>query len=67
MEVNKVKSRYILQFLFDKVENSIQEAKIVNGVYGPVTVTTNYVQFWFCPFHSDKTKQRICLDDGNFE
>ncbi|GFV92301.1 histone-lysine N-methyltransferase SETMAR [Trichonephila clavipes] len=33
-------------------ENAIQVAEIVNGVYGADTVTANYVQFWFCPFHS---------------
>jgi len=51
-EVNKEKIRYILQFFFDKGENASQAAEIVNGVYGPDTVTTNYVQFWFRRFRS---------------
>ncbi|GFW57305.1 histone-lysine N-methyltransferase SETMAR [Trichonephila clavipes] len=52
MEVNKKKIRYILQFFFDKGENAIQGAEIVNGVYGADTVTANYVQFWFRRFRS---------------
>ncbi|GFT65041.1 histone-lysine N-methyltransferase SETMAR [Trichonephila clavipes] len=52
MEVNKEKIRYILQFFFDKCENSSQVTEIVNGVYGAVTVTANYVQFWLRRIHS---------------
>ncbi|GFT03709.1 histone-lysine N-methyltransferase SETMAR [Trichonephila clavipes] len=52
MEVKKVKIRYILQFFFDKGENASQVAEIVNGVYGAVTVTANYVQFWFHRFRT---------------
>ncbi|CAK9811656.1 Histone-lysine N-methyltransferase SETMAR [Anthophora quadrimaculata] len=52
MEVNKEKIRYILQFFFDKGENASQATEIVNGVYGPDTVTINYVQFWFRRFRS---------------
>lgn len=52
MDVNKEKIRYILQFFFDKGENASQAAEIVNGVYGPDTVTANYVQFWFRRFRS---------------
>ncbi|GFW76502.1 histone-lysine N-methyltransferase SETMAR [Trichonephila clavipes] len=33
-------------------ENASQVAEIVNGVYGAETVTANYMQFWFCRFHS---------------
>ncbi|GFW35719.1 histone-lysine N-methyltransferase SETMAR [Trichonephila clavipes] len=47
MEVNKEKIRYILQFFFDKGENASQVVEITNGVYGPDTVTANYVQFRF--------------------
>ncbi|GFW01035.1 hypothetical protein TNCV_1762731 [Trichonephila clavipes] len=43
MEVNKEKTRYILQFFFDKGENASQVAEIVNDVYGAVTVTANNV------------------------
>ncbi|GFT09931.1 histone-lysine N-methyltransferase SETMAR [Trichonephila clavipes] len=46
------KIRYILQFFFEKNENSSQVAEIVNGVYGADTVTANYVQFWFRRFRS---------------
>ncbi|GFX20639.1 histone-lysine N-methyltransferase SETMAR [Trichonephila clavipes] len=52
MEVNKEKIRYILQFFFDKNENTSQVAEIVNGVYGADTVTAHYVQFWFRRFRS---------------
>ncbi|GFU28890.1 histone-lysine N-methyltransferase SETMAR [Trichonephila clavipes] len=52
MDVNKEKIRYILQFFFDKSENAGQAAEIVNGVYGPDTVTVNYVQFCFRRFRS---------------
>ncbi|GFV94675.1 histone-lysine N-methyltransferase SETMAR [Trichonephila clavipes] len=52
MEVNKAKIRYILQFFFDKGENASQVVEIVNGVYGPNTLTANYVQFWFLHFRS---------------
>ncbi|GFT30201.1 histone-lysine N-methyltransferase SETMAR [Trichonephila clavipes] len=52
MEVNKEKIRYILQFFFDKGENTNQVAEIENGVYGVNTVTANYVQFWFRRFRS---------------
>ncbi|GFW78398.1 histone-lysine N-methyltransferase SETMAR [Trichonephila clavipes] len=41
-----------LQFFFHKGENASQAAEIVNGGYGAVTVTTNYVQFWFRQFRS---------------
>ncbi|GFT08478.1 histone-lysine N-methyltransferase SETMAR [Trichonephila clavipes] len=40
-------------FFFDKDENTIQAAEIVNGVYGADTATTNCVQFWFRRFRSD--------------
>ncbi|GFX30461.1 histone-lysine N-methyltransferase SETMAR [Trichonephila clavipes] len=33
-------------------ENASQAAEIVNGVYGPDTVTANYVQCWFRRFRS---------------
>ncbi|GFW63960.1 histone-lysine N-methyltransferase SETMAR [Trichonephila clavipes] len=36
-----------------KGENASQVAEIVNGVYGAVIVTANYVQFWFRRFRSD--------------
>ncbi|GFV53707.1 histone-lysine N-methyltransferase SETMAR [Trichonephila clavipes] len=52
MEVNKEKVRFFLQYFFDKGENASQEAEILNGVYGPDTVTVNYVQFWFSRFRS---------------
>ncbi|GFW81687.1 histone-lysine N-methyltransferase SETMAR [Trichonephila clavipes] len=52
MEVHKQKIRYILQFFFDKGKNASQVAEIVNGVYGPDTVTANYIQFWFHRFRS---------------
>ncbi|GFX37743.1 histone-lysine N-methyltransferase SETMAR [Trichonephila clavipes] len=52
MEVNKEKIRYILQFVFDKGENTSQVTEIVNGVYGADTVTANYMQFWFHRFRS---------------
>ncbi|GFX05222.1 histone-lysine N-methyltransferase SETMAR [Trichonephila clavipes] len=52
MEVNKENIRYILQFLFDKRENSTQAAEILNGVYGADTVIANYVQVWFRRFCS---------------
>ena len=45
MKVNKEKIRNILQFCFDKGEKASQTVKIVNGVYGPDTVTPNYTQF----------------------
>ncbi|GFY11523.1 hypothetical protein TNCV_3183611 [Trichonephila clavipes] len=50
MEVNKEEMLHISQF--DKGKNASQVAKIVNSVYGADTVTANYVQFWFCHFHS---------------
>ncbi|GFY03385.1 histone-lysine N-methyltransferase SETMAR [Trichonephila clavipes] len=50
MEANKEKIRFFLQFFFDKGQNSSQMAEIANGVYGPDTVTANYVQFWFRRF-----------------
>ncbi|GFV36878.1 histone-lysine N-methyltransferase SETMAR [Trichonephila clavipes] len=52
MEVIKEKIRFFLQFFFDKGENASQVAEIANGVYGPDTVTANYVQFWFPRFRS---------------
>ncbi|GFX70455.1 histone-lysine N-methyltransferase SETMAR [Trichonephila clavipes] len=52
MEVNKEKIRYILQFFFDKGENTSRVAEIVNIVYCADTVTANYVQFWFRRFRS---------------
>ncbi|GFX74176.1 histone-lysine N-methyltransferase SETMAR [Trichonephila clavipes] len=52
IEVIKEKIRFILQFFSDKGENASQAAEIVNGVYGAVTVTANYLQFWFRRFHS---------------
>ncbi|GFX18124.1 histone-lysine N-methyltransferase SETMAR [Trichonephila clavipes] len=52
MEVNKEKIRFILQFFFDKGENSSQVAENENGLYGCDTVTANYVQFWFRRFRS---------------
>ncbi|GFT25434.1 hypothetical protein TNCV_182551 [Trichonephila clavipes] len=45
MEIKKEKIRYILQFFFDKGENTSQATEIVNGVYGVDTVTASYVQF----------------------
>ncbi|GFS89964.1 putative DD34D transposase [Trichonephila clavipes] len=41
MEVNKENIQYILQFFYDKDENSSQEAEIVNGVYGADTIPKN--------------------------
>ncbi|GFW23426.1 histone-lysine N-methyltransferase SETMAR [Trichonephila clavipes] len=52
MEVNKERIRFILQFFFDKGENTKQVVEIANGVYGADTVTANYVQFWFHRFRS---------------
>ncbi|GFW60369.1 histone-lysine N-methyltransferase SETMAR, partial [Trichonephila clavipes] len=52
-EVNKEKISLFLQFFFDNGENASQVAEIANGVYGPNTVTANYVQFWFHRFRSD--------------
>ncbi|GFU22990.1 histone-lysine N-methyltransferase SETMAR [Trichonephila clavipes] len=52
MEVYKEKIRYILQFFFDKGENTSQVTEIVNGVYGADTVTANYLQYWFRRFCS---------------
>ncbi|GFU88415.1 histone-lysine N-methyltransferase SETMAR [Trichonephila clavipes] len=52
MAVNKEKIRFFLQFFFDKGEDASQVAEIANGVYGPDTVTVNYVQFWFRRFRS---------------
>ncbi|GFW44066.1 hypothetical protein TNCV_998311 [Trichonephila clavipes] len=54
MEVKKEKIWYILQFFFEKGENSSHAAEIVNGVYGLGTVTANYVQFWFRRFRSEE-------------
>ncbi|GFU19224.1 histone-lysine N-methyltransferase SETMAR [Trichonephila clavipes] len=53
MEGNKEKFRYILQFFFDKGENSSQVTEIVKGVYGADTVTANYMQLWVRRFRSD--------------
>ncbi|XP_078040753.1 histone-lysine N-methyltransferase SETMAR-like [Augochlora pura] len=53
MEVNIEKIWYILQIFFDKGENAGQATEIVNGVYGPDTVTANNTQFWFHRFRSD--------------
>ncbi|GFU53442.1 histone-lysine N-methyltransferase SETMAR [Trichonephila clavipes] len=52
MEVNKEKIQFFLQFFFDKGKNACQVAEIANGVYGPDTVTANYVEFWFRRFRS---------------
>ncbi|GFU92626.1 histone-lysine N-methyltransferase SETMAR [Trichonephila clavipes] len=52
MEFIKEKIRYILQFFFDKSENSSQMAEVADGIYGADTVTANYVQFWFRRFRS---------------
>ena len=52
MEVNKEKNRYILHFFFEKDENASQTAEIVNDVFGPDTVTANYMQFCFRRFLS---------------
>ncbi|PRD17719.1 UNVERIFIED_CONTAM: Histone-lysine N-methyltransferase SETMAR [Trichonephila clavipes] len=52
MEVNKEKIRYILQFFFDKGENSSQVAETADSVYSADTVTANYLQFWFRQFRS---------------
>jgi len=52
MEVNKENIRYILQFFFDKGKNASQTAEIVNDVFGPDTVTANYIQFCFRRFLS---------------
>ncbi|GFV37268.1 histone-lysine N-methyltransferase SETMAR [Trichonephila clavipes] len=52
MEVNKEKIRFFLHFFFDKGETASQVAEIANGVYGPDTVTANYMQFWFRRFRS---------------
>ncbi|GFX72650.1 hypothetical protein TNCV_4062461 [Trichonephila clavipes] len=38
--------------IFRQGENVSQAAEIANGVYGPDTVTANYVQFLFHRFHS---------------
>ncbi|GFQ92015.1 histone-lysine N-methyltransferase SETMAR [Trichonephila clavata] len=50
MEADKEKIWYILQF--DKADNASQVAEIINGVYGPGSVTANYVHFWFRRFRS---------------
>ncbi|GFV95400.1 histone-lysine N-methyltransferase SETMAR [Trichonephila clavipes] len=34
-------------------------AEIVNGVYGPDTVTANYMQFWFRRFRSAGFKKKL--------
>ena len=34
MEVNKEKIQYILEFFYNKGENTSQSAEIVNGIYG---------------------------------
>ncbi|GFV11079.1 histone-lysine N-methyltransferase SETMAR [Trichonephila clavipes] len=52
MGVNKEKIRYILQFFFDKGENTSRASEIVNGVYDVDTVKANYVQFWVRRFRS---------------
>ncbi|GFX53631.1 histone-lysine N-methyltransferase SETMAR [Trichonephila clavipes] len=41
-----------LKLMTRRPENASQVAEIANGVYGADTVTTNYVQFWFCRFRS---------------
>ncbi|GFX33736.1 hypothetical protein TNCV_3961451 [Trichonephila clavipes] len=50
MEVNEEKIQFFLKFFFDKGENASQVVEIANGVYGPDTVTANYVQFLFRRF-----------------
>ncbi|GFW43576.1 histone-lysine N-methyltransferase SETMAR-like [Trichonephila clavipes] len=52
MEGNKEKIRFFFQFFFDKGENASQVAEIANGVFGPDTVTSNCMQFWFRRFRS---------------
>ncbi|GFV27193.1 histone-lysine N-methyltransferase SETMAR [Trichonephila clavipes] len=52
VEVNKEKIRFFLQFFSDKGKNASQVAEITNDVYGPDTVTANYVQLWFRRFRS---------------
>jgi len=52
MDTSKEKIRHILQFFFDKGENTSQAAENVNSVYGPDTVTANHAQFWFYRFRS---------------
>ncbi|GFU32141.1 feline leukemia virus subgroup C receptor-related protein 2 [Trichonephila clavipes] len=47
----------IIRFFFDNDENASQEAR--NGVYGPNTVTTNYVQFWLNQFRPDIYCQQL--------
>ncbi|GFW32200.1 histone-lysine N-methyltransferase SETMAR [Trichonephila clavipes] len=46
-EVNKEKIRFILQFFFDKDENTNLVVEIVYGVYDADTVTADYVQCLF--------------------
>ncbi|GFX78102.1 putative DD34D transposase [Trichonephila clavipes] len=53
MKVNKEKIRFFLQFFFDKGEKASQVVEIANGVYGPDSVTANYVQFWFRRLRSE--------------
>ncbi|GFV07003.1 hypothetical protein TNCV_2085641 [Trichonephila clavipes] len=52
MEVNREKIRYILQFFFDKGENTSQTAEIVNDAKSSDIIKVNYVQFWFRRFYS---------------
>ncbi|GFR08944.1 histone-lysine N-methyltransferase SETMAR [Trichonephila clavata] len=54
MTINKEKTRYILQFFFEKGENPSQVAQVVNGIKSPVTVTANNMKFWFHRFCSGK-------------
>ncbi|GFV38351.1 HTH_48 domain-containing protein [Trichonephila clavipes] len=64
MEVNKEKIQYILQFFFDKGENTSQVAEIVNGVYAADTVTANYLQFWFRQFRSGMFDVKVAPHPG---
>lgn len=53
METSKEKVRFILQFIFDKVENAYQASENVQSVF-PDTVTSKYAQFiWFRQFLFD--------------
>ncbi|XP_017765323.1 PREDICTED: uncharacterized protein LOC108554525, partial [Eufriesea mexicana] len=52
MYTSKEKMGHILQFFFDKGENTSQADENLNSVYGSVTVTANHAQFWFRLFRS---------------
>lgn len=61
METSKEKIRHILQFLFDKVENTSHTAEDVDLVYGFAIATANYAQTCFRRFHSVEANYRLHL------